>query len=111
MSLREQDMSLLTQLWSLNESLQELKLAMKDRGGSDTASECSSYMDVGLDMLIPTIEEHEYENEEFHSKHQYENETIAEANEATKAKDHDDYYEPVYIGLESKKPKIPKETS
>ena len=96
-TLRQQDMSLLCQLWSLNESLQELKLSLKDRN-SDTNSDCSSYgLDTCLDM-IPIIEEHEYENEMFHS-HPYENEMIEDGEKDNVNDENDDegLYEPVYI--------------
>ena len=102
MSLRQQDMSLLCQLWSLNESLQELKLALRDRS-SDTNSECSSYsLDTNLDMN-PIIEEdhdHEYENEMFHS-HKYENEMFHDK-ESKDTAEEDNIYEPVYIETQSK---------
>ena len=61
-NLRQIDMSLLCQLWTLSENIQEYKQAIHERY-SETNSTCSSHsLDNGLESL-DAIEEHEYENE------------------------------------------------
>lgn len=60
--LRQLDMNLLSQLWTLSENIQEYKQAMHEKY-SETNSTCSSHsLDNGIESL-DAIEEHEYENE------------------------------------------------
>ena len=96
------DMSLLCKLWGLNEAIQELK--SHPTVASDTMSDCSSLYENGVDG-ISTIEEHEYENELFHSQ-VYEN-IPSRGHTASPATTRgvigggrtteDDIYEPVYL--------------
>ena len=94
-SLRQLDMSLLCQLWALNESLQEYKHVLQasyDR--TETNSECSSYsLDNANDAdLIPSIDEAEIEDDVIVSEdaeddmesHIYENVTVVHPSTSTR---------------------------
>ena len=70
--LRQLDISLICQLWSLNESIQDYKTAIVDRQFSETNSECSQ--ENGLETIHDTEEleaeiiEMEKESEEFSNR-------------------------------------------
>ncbi|XP_013386858.1 leucine repeat adapter protein 25 [Lingula anatina] len=60
-TLRQLDMSLLCQLWALNESIQDYKQMAQERMFSETNSECSYSHEAGLD----TISDHDESDVEY----------------------------------------------
>ena len=104
------DRSLFRQLWSVHESIQEIKQSHDKL--SETNSECSSIAYSGDGQLDPIQDYKEpvYENEVFHSRI-YENYNALSRMSNQVKSEEEDIYEPVYLRPHSQGKRSERPTS